>query len=187
MTTTQVLLWTRALRVTLVGMTAMFSSAAQSSENHAWKEFTLDDKSFSISMPGAPKSKEVHNNSFIGDVVTHEYYLDDGLDSYSIEFTDLPGFAVSFSGDATIYEHAKGALLKNTLSKSIAFTDITLNGVHGKKLLYDTPTKPGHPEMQGEARFFMVENRLYTADAVVEMSKGSDKLTRFFSSLEVKP
>lgn len=187
MITSRALLWATALRVILVGMSAMFSCAAQSSENHAWKEFTLDDKSFSISMPGAPKSKEEHNNSFIGDVVTHEYYVDDGLDSYSVEFTDLPGFAVSFSGNETIYEHAKGALLKNTLSKSIAFTDITLNGVRGKKLVYDTPTKPGHPEMQGEARFFMVDNRLYTADAVVEMSKGSDKLSRFFSSFELKP
>ena len=187
MTTSQALLWTVALRVIMAGMTAMFSSVVQSGENHAWKEFTLNDKNLSISMPGAPKSKEEHSSSFIGDIVTHEYYVEDGLDSYSVEVTDLPGFAVSFSGDETIYEHAKGALLKNTLSKSIAFTDITLNGVHGKKLVYDTPTKPGHPEMQGEARFFMVANRLYTADAVVEMSKGSDKLTRFFSSLEVKP
>jgi hypothetical protein len=78
-------------------------------------------------------------------------------------------------------------LLKRTLSKAISFTDITLNGVQGKKLIYDTPTKPEHPEMQGEARFFLTGDRLYIADAVVEMDGGDAKLKAFFSSLEIKP
>jgi hypothetical protein len=186
MTTSHPVSQAMALRIFAAGIVVMTMPAVESSETDAWKKFALDDQSFSVSMPGVPVSKEVHTNSFIGDVTTHEYYVDDGLDSYSVEFTDLPGFAVSFSGNETIYEHAKGALLKKTLSKSIAFTDVTLNGVHGKKLVYDTPSKPNHPEMQGEARFFLVDDRLYTADAVVEMTEGSDKLTHFFSSLEVK-
>ena len=66
------------------------------------------------------------------------------------------------------------------------FTEITLNGVKGKRLVYDTPTKPGHPEMHGEARFFMFGDRLYVADAVVEMAGGEAKLEHFFSSLEIK-
>jgi len=120
------------------------------------------------------------------DITTHEYYVDDGLDAYSVEYVDLPGFAVAFSGSDTIYEHAKGALLKKTLSKTISFTDITLSGVQGKKLVYDTPTKPKHPEMQGEARFFLFDHRLYIADAVVEMARSEAKLGHFFSSLEIK-
>jgi hypothetical protein len=93
---------------------------------------------------------------------------------------------VSFSGSGTIYEHTKGALLKKTLSKPLSFTDITFNNVKGKKLVYDTPTKPDHPEMHGEARFFLIDDRLYTADAVVEMDGAKEKLDRFFSSLAIK-
>lgn len=98
-------------------------------------------------MPGTPISKEIHDKSFIGDITTDEYYVDDGGDSYSVEITDLPGFAVAFSGADVIYDHAKGALRKSTLSKSISFSDVTLSGVKGKQLIYDTPTKPDRPEM----------------------------------------
>ena len=111
--------------------------------------------------------------------------MDDGRDSYSVEFSDLPGFAVTFSGSDVIYEHAKGALLKKTLSKSISFMEITLNGVKGKRLVYDTPSKSDHPEMQGEARLFLFGHRLYIADAVVEMDGREEKLRRFFSSLKI--
>ena len=179
---------TRIVRTSLVlGFIAVVGFAERSSSNVAWQRFSLHDQGLTVSMPGEPKSKKLHSTSFIGDIVTHEYYLDKGLDSYSVDFTDLPGFAVAFSGNDIIYEHAKGALLLDTLSKPISFTDVTLNGVTGKKLVYDTPTKPGHPEMQGEARFFLTGDRLYIADAVVEMKGGNEKLARFFASLEIKP
>jgi len=173
------------LAVLVVGMTTMVGSGASDSSDSNWKIFALDDQGLSVSMPGTPKKKEINSKSFVGDITTHEFYVDDNPDTYSVEFTDLPGFAVLFSGSDVIYDHAKGALLKVTLSKVISFADVTLNGVKGKKLVYDTPTKPHHPEMQGEARFFLVDDRLYTADAVVKMSGGNEKLARFFSSLKI--
>lgn len=159
---------------------------ANGASNSAWNTLQLKAQKLSVVMPGTAKTKEIHSSSFIGDITTHEYYVDHGRDAYSVDFTDLPGFAVAFSGSDTIYDHAKGALLKETLSKTISFTDISLSGVQGKKLVYDTPTKPGHPEMQGEARFFLFGHRLYTADAVVEMDGSEGKFRRFFSSLDIK-
>lgn len=177
---------TTALLIVVVGVTALIGSAANGHSETAWKKLDLKNQGLSVLMPGNPKSKEIHNKSFIGDIVTHEVYLDDGRDSYSVEYTDIPGFAVAFSGSDTIYKHAKGALLKTTLSKSVSFTDITLSGMHGKRLVYDTPSKPGHPEMQGEARFFLSGDRLYVADAVVEMDGGKERMMRFFSSLVIE-
>jgi hypothetical protein len=176
-----------ALLIVVIGVTILIASAANGHSETAWKELDLKSQGLSVLMPGNPKRKEIHNKSFIGDITTHEYYLNDGRDSYSVEYTDIPGFAVAFSGSDTIYEHAKGALLKKTFSKLVSFTDVTLNGVHGKRLVYDTPGKPDHPEMQGEARFFLSGDRLYTADAVVEMVGGEKKMTRFFSSLAIGP
>ncbi len=172
--------------IAVIGITALVGFAAFVDSKPVWQEFQLESQGLSVLMPGTPKKKDIQNKSFIGDIATHEYYLENGRDAYSVEFTDLPGFAVAFSGSDGIYEHAKAALLKTTLSKPVAFTDITLNGVHGKKLVYDTPTKPGHPEMQGEARLFLSGDRLYVADAVVEMKGGKEKMTRFFSSLAIK-
>ncbi len=175
-----------ALLIVVVGVTTMIGSAVNGHSETTWKKLDLRSLGLSVLMPGNPKSKAIHNQSFIGDITTHEYYLDDGRDSYSVEYTDIPGFAVAFSSSNTIYEHAKGALLKTTFSKPVSFTDITLNSVHGKRLVYDTPSKPDHPEMQGEARFFLSGDRLYVADAVVEMKGGKEKMTRFFSSLAIK-
>ncbi len=172
-----------SIRVLLVMLIALTANGAS---NSAWQELRLEPEKLSVVMPGTAKKKEIHSSSFIGDITTHEYYVDDGADAYSVEYVNLPGFAVAFSGSDTIYEHAKGALLKETLSKTISFTDITLNGVRGKKLVYDTPTKSNHPEMHGEARFFLFGHRLYIADAVVEMAGSEAKLGHFFSSLEIE-
>jgi hypothetical protein len=166
-------------------MTALAGPAANGDSKRGWKKLQLESQGLSVSMPGTATPKDIHTKSFIGDITTHEYYVDDGRDSYSVEFSDLPGFAVTFSGSEVIYEHAKGALLKKTLSKSISFTEITLNGVKGKRLVYDTPSKADHPEMQGEARFFLFGHRLYIADAVVEKDESQEKLKRFFSSLKI--
>ena len=146
--------------VLAIGIAALAGPAANGGSKQTWKTLELKAQGLSISMPGTATPKNIHTESFIGEITTHEYYVDDGRDSYSVEYSDLPGFAVAFSGSDTIYEHTKGALLKKTLSKSMSFTDITLNGVKGKKLVYDTPTKPNPPEMQGEARLFLFGHRL---------------------------
>ena len=150
-----------------------------------WKKFTLETPYLAIDMPGTPEKTLKQSHSFIGDVTTEEYSVDDGIDTYSVEVTELPRFAVRFAGADTIYDHAKGMLLTKTLSKAISFTDVTLDGVNGKRLVYDTPTKPGHAEMQGEARVFLSGDWLYVADAVVEMQGGEPKLERFFSSFAI--
>jgi hypothetical protein len=164
----------------------LFTSIATGSSGSSWSKLALDSADLSVLMPGTAKKNEIHTRSFIGDITTQEYYVVDGRDTYSVEITNLPGFAVVFSGSDGIYDHAKAALLKKTFSKTISFTDVVLNGAKGKSLLYDTPTKPDHPEMTGEARFFLIDDRLYSADAVVEMAGAKTKLDRFFSSLNIK-
>jgi hypothetical protein len=172
--------------ILVVAVTALFASIASGGSEASWKKLELESVGLSVLMPGTAIKKEIHTHSFIGDITTEEYYVEDGRDSYSVETTDLPGFAVVFSGSDGIYDHAKGALLKETFSKLISFSDIVLNGANGKSLVYDTPSKPDHPEMHGEARFFLIDHRLYTADAVVEMDGAKEKLDRFFSSLAIK-
>ena len=153
----------------------------------AWRSFTLETPYLAVDMPGTPTKSVRNDQSFVGDIATDEYRVKDGIDAYSVEVTELPGFALLFAGPDTVYDHTKGALLKATLSKVISFTDVTLDGTNGKRLVYDTPTKPGHPEMQGEARMFLSGDWLYVADTVVEMEGGESKQDRFFSSLKIKP
>jgi hypothetical protein len=176
--------WIVALTVVIGVAVAGVQSAAGSSVA-SWTTFKSETEHLSVLMPGTPQAREKHNKSFVGDITTVEHSAKEGLDTYTVDYTSLPGFAISFSSADGIYDHAKGAVLKNTFSKAISYTDITLNGVQGKKLIYDTPTKPDHPEMQGEARFFLFGTHLYTVDAVVEMKDADAKLEKFFSSLEI--
>jgi len=165
---------------------ALIGFAADGATEAAWTKFNLGTPYLTVDMPGKPKKTVRHDQSFVGDIATDEYIVNDGIDSYSVEVTELPGFALFFAGPETVYDHTKGALLKTTLSKAISFTDVTLDGVKGKRLVYDTPTKPGHPEMQGEARMFLSGSWLYVADSVVEMKGGEKKQDRFFSGLAIK-
>lgn len=171
--------------IVVLGVAAVGVQGAAGTSVAPWIKFTSESEHLSVLMPGTPQAREKHNKSFVGDITTVEQSAKEGLDTYTIDYTTLPGFAISFSGTDGIYDHAKNAVLKDTISKPLSYTDITLNGVKGKKLVYDTPTKPGHPEMQGEAQFFLVGEHLYTIDAVVEMKGADKKLARFFSSLEI--
>lgn len=182
---------TKAATAWIVAFTVVLGAAAVGVRGAAgtsvapWITFKSETEHLSVLMPGTPQAREKHNKSFVGDITTVEHSAKEGLDTYTVDYTTLPGFAISFSGTDGIYDHAKNAVLKDTISKPLSYTDITLSGVTGKKLVYDTPTKPGHPEMQGEAQFFLVGKHLYTIDAVVEMKGADKKLAHFFSSLEI--
>jgi hypothetical protein len=105
-----------------------------------------------------------------------------GKDSFTVDYSDLPHFALHFAGAETIYEQAKGALLKKTFGKPVSYTDVTVSGAPGKKLVYDTPPVEGYPEMRGDAILVLVETRLYVIDAVVPETEADVKSDRFLSS-----
>lgn len=169
----------------LLGVVAVGVRDVAGTDVAPWKKFTSPAEHLSVLMPGVPAQSEKHNQSFVGDIITIVHTAKQGSDTYTIDYTSLPGFAITFSGKDGIYSHARNAVLAGTFSKSISYTDLTLNGIEGKKLVYDTPSKPGHPEMQGEARFFLVDHHLYTVDAVVQMNGAEAKLERFFASLQI--
>lgn len=182
--TNSAIAWIVALTVVL-GVAAVGVRGAAGTSVAPWITFKSESEHLSVLMPGTPQARERHNKSFVGDITTVEHTAKLGRDTYAVDYTTLPGFAISFSSTDGIYDHAKNAILKDTFSKPISYTDIMLNGVQGKKLVYDTPTKPDHPEMQGEAQFFLFGEHLYTVDAIVEMKGGDKKLEHFFSSLEI--
>lgn len=172
--------------IAVFAATVLVGAAVYATSPPAWTKFDSESKNFSVFMPGRPDSTELHNKTFVGDITTSVFTAHEDKDTYVVDYTPLPGFAVFFSGKDGIYNHAKAAILGKTYSKVISYTDVTLNGVQGKKLVYDTPSKPDHPEMQGEARIFLFGDNLYTADAVVVMKGSDEKIDRFFSSLEIE-
>ena len=103
-----------------------------------------------------------------------------------MDYSDLPHFGVTFAGTNRIYDHTKGALLKQTLSKMRSFDDATLNGLNGKRLVYDIPPRQGYPEMTGETYFLLLSDRLYVVDSTVPTGDSEANAKRFFTSFKVE-
>ena len=166
-----------------IAITGLLGSEARADE--AWTPFTSKEGRFSIDMPGQPVKTETHQKSFVGTVTNHLFTAESGKDTFTVDYSDIPHFALHFAGPDTIYEHAKGALLKRTFSKPTSYTDVTVSGAKGKRLVYDTPPREGHPEMRGDAILVLIEARLYVVDGVVPETEADAKSQRFLSSVKI--
>ena len=155
-------------------------SGAQES---AWVSFQSTDAKFAVELPTNPTASTLTTKSFIGDVTSHLFTSWEGNAKFTVDYSQIPRFALEFAGADTIYDHARGALLKQTWSKPISFVDVTVNGQKGKQLVYDTPPVPGKPELYGAANFFLVSDRLYVADVTVPAGASEADANRFLASI----
>jgi hypothetical protein len=166
-----------------VAVAGLAGSAA--AEDPAWASFTSKDGRFSVEVPSQPVQTETQQKSFVGTVTNHIFTATSGHDTFTVDYSDIPHFALHFAGPDTIYEHAKGALLQQTYGKQTAYSDVPVSGVQGKRLVYDTPAAPDHPEMRGDAILVLVGTRLYVIDGVVPEAEADAKSAQFLSSIAI--
>jgi hypothetical protein len=150
----------------------------------AWETFTSEEAHFTVAMPKQPVKTETQQESFIGTVTNHIFTAETGQNRYTVDASDIPHFALHFAGAETIYDHAKGALLKKTFSKPTSYTDVTVSGAPAKRLVYDTPPAPGNPPMRGDAILVLIGTRLYVIDAVLLETEADTSSERFLSSFK---
>jgi hypothetical protein len=149
-----------------------------------WVTFQSSGAQFSIEMPQQPRTTKMTTSSFIGDVTDDLFTATETNGRFTVDYSRIPRFALDFAGAGTIYDHAKGALLKQTWSKPISFEDITTaEGQTGKRLVYQTPPVPGKPKFYGEAHFFLVGDRFYAVDATVPAGDSEADAKRFLASI----
>ena len=152
-----------------------------------WDYFKSPAGRFSVRVPETPKATVSEKHSFIGTITNHIFTVlrEDHYEKFTVDYSDIPSFAVEFTGADTIIDHAKGALLSTTHAKPISYIDLKVDGHKGKKLVYDVPPRDGHPELRGEAIFVVVGDRLYVVDAQLPADQHKDGgAKRFFESLD---
>ena len=169
------------LAVAAVAALLGFDAGAQDE----WTTFTSEEGRFSVLVPDEPVKSELRQHSFVGTVVDHIFTSEASDASYTVDYSDIPHFALDFAGPDTIYEHAKGALLKKTFGKPTSYTDASVSGAAGKRLVYDTPPAPGRPKMRGDAVLVLVGSRLYVIDVVSPESVAEARAERFLSSVDL--
>lgn len=112
--------------------------------------------------------------------MTNEIFTSwEGKEKFTVDHSQIPRFALHFAGA----DHASAALLKQTWSKQVSFSDVTVNGHKGKQLIYDTPPREGDPDVKGLANLFLVDDRLYVIDAIVPVGDSEAKAQRFVGSV----
>jgi hypothetical protein len=161
---------------------ACLLAVPSAAEEERWVEFSSEQARFSIEMPTQPKTSTLTTDSFIGKVTNEIFTSWEGHEKFTVDHSEIPHFALHFAGPDTIYDHARAALLKQTWSKQVSFSDVTVAGRAGKQLAYDTPPVPGKPETTGLANLVLVDNRLYVIDATVPVGDSEIRAKRFLAS-----
>src|SRR3990172_8679588 len=153
--------------VLLSTLALAYLAAAPASAQEKWISFVSKQARFSIDMPTQPEATTTTTSSFSGNVTNEIFTSWEGDEKFTVDHSQIPRFALEFAGADTIYAHASAALLKQTWSKQLSLSDVSMNGRKGKQLVYDTPAVPGKPEVHGIANLFLVGDRLYVIDAIV--------------------
>ena len=161
---------------------AIKQSGAAASE---WRLFRSESGGFSVSMPGQPMTKQTNTTSFIGTITNHIFVLWSKDRKFTVDYSDLPHLAVLFASTDTIYSHTRGSILKQTLSKQRHYENITIQGIKGKKLVYDIPPVSGRPKSEGYSYLLLDQDRLYVFDAQVPVADGGTSARRFLSSIRL--
>ncbi|MBF2097709.1 MAG: hypothetical protein IGQ88_04950 [Gloeomargaritaceae cyanobacterium C42_A2020_066] len=148
-----------------------------------WVVFRSDAGRFAVSMPGQPTESQSQQATPIGPITNYGFGIKVDTQSYSVNYSDIPPIAMQFAGADTIIGDAKGSLLKDTNGQEVSFTDVTVSGNPGKRLVYAIE---GSQPSYGETYFLIVNNRLFVVNATVP--KGSEALAeKFLSSFQVLP
>jgi hypothetical protein len=181
----------RSLTVTVLlfsaGFIFLYSSGAASAENRpSWLSFKSEAGRFKVEVPREPQQTQRQNKSLLGTITTHLFVSGQRNEQFTVSYSDLPGFAVTFAGTNTIYDHAKGALLMETFGKEQRYEDVTLEGKRGKFLLYDMPDPEKNVDLRGEAYFFLVKKRLYVINADVPVGDIRTDANHFLSSFRIE-
>ncbi len=154
----------------LISIFALGIANAQDQKNTfpvvSWQKYKSVDGRFSIEFPSNPVTKITHQESVIGHITNHVFESKTSIGRFTMDYSDLPGFAVAFTGNDTIYSHARGGLLKKTLGKVQSSKDILFHGHSGKYLIYDIPQAPDKAKFVGQAYIFLIDKRLYIVNAI---------------------
>ncbi|OQK18185.1 hypothetical protein AU255_10215 [Methyloprofundus sedimenti] len=169
--------------ICLYCLTAAHAEDQNSATPVSWQEFKSDDGHFSIEFPTAPKIKKNTQESVIGDVINHVFESKTGIGIFSLDYSDIPGFAVSFTGNDKIYSQATETLLKKTFGKIQSSTDIKYQNHSGKHLIYDIQQTSDKPEFDGQTYLFLIEKRLYVINAIAPAATSMSHIKYFLNSV----
>ncbi len=127
-------------------------------------------------------------NSPLGDIEEHLFSWRGHNLELDASYSDLPGIAVMFGGYKKIFREAKKALLEAAKGEIRDFRITKWGPYFAAEMDFKVLNSSRVPSQLGQARFYLVQKRLYVLVATTDHSKPDlASIQTFFDSFRLEP
>ena len=157
---------------------------AQAEDLH-FNPFTPADKTFTIDLPAEPVLGERKTWFPISRFVTRIYTSQVGEEEFGINCTKLPRLIGWLSSDGMILNSARDGILKDSNATLIALERFKIRKQSAQTMVFSIPAQNGLPDLVGQARMLITQNRLYILWTETTPSISNQELDSFFASFRI--
>lgn len=148
--------------------------------------FTCAEGGFSIWMPGEPYLQQVVHKTFVGNVKENTYTFKTENEKFGSSYTELPGIALAFLSDNSLFKKAKKSFLKKMGAQETSFEKIAFSGKEGRELGFQIPSENQANLTSGKARFYIFGKTLYVVMATAAQgAEGEALINRYLNSFKI--
>ena len=147
--------------------------------------FTPADQTFTIDLPAEPKLGERKTWFPISRFVTRIYTSQVGEEEFGINSTQLPRLIGWLSSDGMILNSARDGILEDSNATLVALERFKIRKQSAQAMVFSIPAQDGLPDLVGQARMLITQNRLYILWTETTPSVSDQALDSFFASFRI--
>ena len=148
-----------------------------------WQEFTPEEKSFSVKLPGTPKKTTRSRWLPIGTVESTVYKVEQPVNTFGLSITDLPRLTFAFRSREKVIETTAEGFVEDANAKETDSRKTKLGGREAKEVSYTIAATKEKPSLSGVSRMLIDDKRLYIFYAEVDSSFPPEEVNAYFDSV----
>jgi hypothetical protein len=166
-----------------VACLAVLTALAVPASAQEWKKFSGDSGRFSVDLPGEPKQQKQEVPTDAGKITLTMYIVEAGNGGYFVALSDFPAALVQAADPEALLTNARDGAVRNVRGKLTGDKAITLGEYKGREIQFEA----GNATMKivGQARLYLVGNRLYQLLVVGQQAEALEQSARFFNSFRL--
>lgn len=153
-----------------------------------WHMVKSESGAVEAMLPGPAKRKLDKRKTLAGTITTKimEFQTDDV--EFSVSSTKLSRFVRRFADDDKLYKNAKNGVLGKFYGQETSFKNIRIGQIPARELQYEVVDfqDESHKGYHGVAVFAVLDNTIYSANAIIKKESGNADLKKFRESIRIK-
>ncbi len=153
-----------------------------------WHLVKSGDGAVEAMLPGPAERKIDKRKSLAGTITTKILEFHTADVEFSVSSTKLSRFVRRFANDEKLYKSAKEGVLNRFYGKETSFKTISIDQVSARELKYEVVDfqDEAHKGYHGVAVFLVLNNTVYSANAIMAKEDGNTDLIKFRESIKIK-